>query len=44
MGTRFHEANIGSIVDYGLHESIVDFIARNQQVAHAIEQDYRFYS
>ncbi|MCZ8322612.1 MAG: alpha-E domain-containing protein [Novosphingobium sp.] len=44
MGTRFHEANIGSIVDYGLHEFIVDFIARNQQVAHAIEQDYRFYS
>ena len=32
------------LLDGGLHEFITDFIASNQQVAQAIEQDYRFYA
>ncbi|MEA3263921.1 MAG: alpha-E domain-containing protein [Pseudomonadota bacterium] len=43
LGTQFHDATIESIVEGGLHEFITDFIACNQQVAQAIERDYRFY-
>jgi len=43
LGTQFHDAMIESIVEGGLHEFITDFIACNQQVAQAIERDYRFY-
>lgn len=44
LGTRFHQSSIETILDGGLHEFITDFIACNQQVAQAIEQDYRFYA
>ena len=43
-GTRFHETTIQQVFDAGLHEFIQDFIATNQQVARAIERDYRFYA
>ncbi len=44
LGTRFHEARIEAIFETGLHEFIQEFIACNQQVAQAIERDYRFYA
>lgn len=44
LGTQFHQSSIDTIVEGGLHEFIVNFIASNQQVALAIEQDYRFYA
>jgi uncharacterized alpha-E superfamily protein len=44
LGTRFHEATIETIFENGLHEFIQEFIACNQQVAQAIERDYRFYA
>ena len=42
LGTQFHEAGIDQIFESGLHEFIHEFIAANQQVALAIETDYRF--
>jgi uncharacterized alpha-E superfamily protein len=42
LGTRFHETGIDQIFEAGLHEFIHEFIAANQQVALAIEADYRF--
>ncbi len=42
LGTQFHEAGIDQIFESGLHEFIHEFIAANQQVALAIEADYRF--
>ena len=36
------ESTIESIFDIGLHEFLVDFIGRNQAVATAIAEDYRF--
>jgi uncharacterized alpha-E superfamily protein len=44
LGTRFHEGRIDGILEQGLHEFITEFIACNQQVAMAIEHDYRFYA
>jgi len=44
LGTRFHDATIESIIEAGLHEFITGFIASNQQVAQAIEREYRFYA
>lgn len=44
LGTTFHQSNIETILEGGLHEFITAFIASNQQVAQAIEQDYRFYA
>jgi len=44
LGTRFHDATIDSVFETGLHEFIQDYIACNQQVARAVEQDYRFYA
>jgi len=41
-GARLHQASIEQIVETGLHEFIVDFIACNTEVAAAIAQDYRF--
>jgi uncharacterized alpha-E superfamily protein len=40
--TRLHQTSIDDIVDTGLHEFIVDFIACNIEIANAISQDYRF--
>jgi uncharacterized alpha-E superfamily protein len=42
FSTRIHEESIQRIFENGLHEFIQDFIACNQQVAAAIERDYRF--
>ena len=36
--------SISDIFQAGLHEFITEFIACNQQVAQAIEHDYRFYA
>lgn len=44
LSSRFHESSIESIFEAGLHQFIQEFIARNRQVAQAIEQDYRFYA
>lgn len=41
---RLHQSGIEQIFERGLHEFIVDFIACNQQIAHAIASDYRFVS
>jgi uncharacterized alpha-E superfamily protein len=41
-GAQLHQASIERIVESGLHEFIVEFIATNQRVATAISQDYRF--
>ena len=34
---------IESIMNYGLHEFLTDFLRRNQELAAQIETDYRFY-
>ena len=44
MGTRIHQSDIDMILEGGLHEFIGEFIACNQQIAQAIERDYRFYA
>jgi uncharacterized alpha-E superfamily protein len=44
LGTRFHQTTIEAVIEGGLHEFIVEFIALNQQVAQTIERDYRFYA
>ena len=44
VSTRFHESSIETIFEAGLHQFIQEFIARNRQVAQAIEHDYRFYA
>ncbi|PLK25692.1 alpha-E domain-containing protein [Novosphingobium sp. TH158] len=36
------KATIDTILEFGLHEFIADFIARNRQAADAIAADYRF--
>ena len=41
-GAKLHGSDIDSIVDYGLHQFIGDFLADNRQVADAIASDYRF--
>jgi uncharacterized alpha-E superfamily protein len=41
-GLRLDQASIESIIEAGLHEFIVDFIACNIDLANAIAQDYRF--
>lgn len=44
FSTRIHDTTIDRILEDGLHEFIQDYIACNQQVAAAIERDYRFYA
>ena len=39
---RLGQTSITDIFDYGLHEYITDFLARNRQLAEAIAADYRF--
>lgn len=41
-GSRLHQTSIDRIIEAGLHEFIVDFIACNVNVATAVAQDYRF--
>ena len=44
VSSRFHQSSIETIFEAGLHQFIQEFIARNRQVAQAIEHDYRFYA
>lgn len=41
-GARLHQTTIETIVEAGLHEFIVHFIACNIEIASAIAHDYRF--
>jgi len=41
-GSRLHQTSIDRIVEAGLHEFIVEFIACNLDVATAVAKDYRF--
>ena len=41
-GAQLHQTSIEHIIESGLHEFIVKFIACNVDVANAIAQDYRF--
>ncbi len=40
--SRLSGTGIGAIFDYGLHEFLIQFIARNDNLARAIATDYRF--
>jgi uncharacterized alpha-E superfamily protein len=42
MQTRFSQDTIETILDYGLHEYIEDFLRDNNTLGRQIEQDYRF--
>jgi len=44
FSTRIHATTIDEVFEAGLHEFIQEFIAANQQIAQAIERDYRFYA
>ncbi|MFM5917921.1 MAG: alpha-E domain-containing protein [Novosphingobium sp.] len=44
LSDQFKDSTIEQVFDAGLHQFIQDFIARNRQVAQAIERDYRFYA
>jgi uncharacterized alpha-E superfamily protein len=44
LGTQFHQTTIEQVFESGLHQFIQAFIKANQQVAQAIERDYRFYA
>lgn len=44
LGTQFHQTTIEQVFENGLHQFIQTFIKANQQVAQAIERDYRFYA
>ena len=39
---KLSETTVDSVFDRGLHESLVDFIARNNELAGAIAEDFRF--
>lgn len=39
---KLQDRNIDTIIDVGLHEFLSDFISSNNQIAAAIETDYRF--
>ncbi|MEY4161188.1 MAG: hypothetical protein RLZZ136_1809 [Pseudomonadota bacterium] len=41
-GGKLHDTEIDSIVEYGLHQFIGDFLNDNRAVADAIASDYRF--
>lgn len=41
-GSRLHQTTVDTILEAGLHEFIVDFIACNVEIANAIAHDYRF--
>ena len=40
--TRISHLTVDQIFDQGLHEFLVDFLARNAAIAQAIAEDYRF--
>ncbi|GGD65390.1 alpha-E domain-containing protein [Croceicoccus mobilis] len=39
---RLHDADVDKIFDTGLHEFLADFITDNNDIARAVEADYRF--
>lgn len=41
-GSRLHQTSIEKIIESGLHEFIVEFLACNVQIATAIAREYRF--
>lgn len=41
--TRISHLSVDQIFDQGLHEFLVDFLARNAAISQAIAEDYRFY-
>lgn len=42
--TRISHLSVDEIFEYGLHEFLVDFLARNNAIARAIAEDYRFHA
>jgi uncharacterized alpha-E superfamily protein len=42
--SRISDLTVDQIFDHGLHEFLVDFLARNAAIAQAIAQDYRFHA
>lgn len=42
--TRISHLTVDEIFDQGLHEFLVDFLARNVAIAQAIAEDYRFHA
>jgi len=42
--TRISHLTVDQIFDFGLHEFLVDFLARNAAIGHAIAEDYRFHA
>jgi len=41
---RFGQLAVDQIFDFGLHEFLVDFLARNAAISQAIAEDYRFHA
>ncbi|MCR9179272.1 MAG: alpha-E domain-containing protein [Erythrobacteraceae bacterium] len=42
--TRISDLTVDQIFDHGLHEFLVDFLARNAAISRAIAEDYRFHA
>ena len=42
--TRISHLTVDEIFDAGLHEFLIDFLARNNAIAQAIAEDYRFHA
>jgi uncharacterized alpha-E superfamily protein len=42
--TRISDLTVDQIFDQGLHEFLVDFLARNAAISRAIAEDYRFHA
>jgi uncharacterized alpha-E superfamily protein len=42
--TRISHLTVDQIFDFGLHEFLVDFLARNAAIGRAIAEDYRFHA
>jgi uncharacterized alpha-E superfamily protein len=42
--SHISDLTVDQIFDQGLHEFLVDFLARNAAIAQAIAQDYRFHA
>jgi uncharacterized alpha-E superfamily protein len=44
VDTRFSDLTVDQIFEAGLHEFLIDFLARNNAIARAIAEDYRFHA
>ena len=42
FGPALNNKTVDSIFDQGLHEFLTEFISRNNRIASAIAEDYRF--